>query len=172
MNKIKSIFSFEEVEISAVSDILDILGKNGLSKGYFLAYFHNEILTGLFNGKSITLPENKTFPIKYLEKARFFNDSGELKIYKEKDKYAYRLVIDNDAGEDYFIKDSSLKTFGTKPKDLENGFTLLSEESGHQVIVPLKTKKEVAVKVRSYIKPNDIGISEYFDHRIMAFEEV
>lgn len=98
---------------------------------------------------------------------RAFNESKELHLVKQGNRFTGRIRIDNE-GEDCEVYDELQLIWGKALKS-ENGITELYEDRGIKINLPVEIKENqrAALKIRSYLSNKKF---EFVDFRIMSIE--
>ena len=113
-----------------------------------------------------------------------FNHSREVLIWRTEDNggngsfsYKGRMRIDGEEeGDETPIVDAHQVLWGTRAKYLDNGFTLLTENRGTELILPFDNlesvddkENRVFLETRNYIGYNEIGQATYEDTRFLCY---
>lgn len=156
-------------------------------EGFVVAYLYHEVLIGRYKNQKMIFYKDESIDPGHIIKIRVFNENKELFIWKTSEGFNYRLREDDqtiEQGEEkngFFTVDvveASQILWGTKAKKKNNGFTLISEERGTELILPFPYSKledvddeenRVFLKTRNYVDYNDIGQATYVDSRFMGF---
>ncbi|MFW6172253.1 MAG: CRISPR-associated protein Csx19 [Elusimicrobiota bacterium] len=145
--------------------------------GNFILYLDYKVLIGIFRNSEFVFPDDHykgDFDLKYLLKLRIFNEKEELMVWKIGNGFGNRYRLDSH-GTGQEAVESYQVLFGTKSNDYGNGFTLLKEKRGTEVIVPGEievndNKKRVFLKTRNYIDYHEeTRQASYKDCRFMGF---
>jgi CRISPR-associated protein (TIGR03984 family) len=115
----------------------------------------------------------------FLQLARIFNEERELKIWKDNDKFLYRLRID-EPGDEYGAVEAEQLLWGTHTESLGKGWTRLWEERGTELIVPFDIsipegqaapRTRACIRTRNYIDYLSNGQASYVDCRFVTLKE-
>lgn len=142
--------------------------------GLVIAYLDYKVIIRKFlNGKIVLMDNEETFNPEFIQKLRLFNETKELFIWRTEGKWKARLRIDGD-GEEVNVIEANQVLFGTTGIH-GNGYTILTEDRGTEIILPFEitgidTKKNrVKIKTRNYIGYNELGQAGYVDTRFVKF---
>ncbi len=158
--------SFDELEKSITGSFTD--------NGNIIAYLDYKVLIGKFENSKILFYNDKVFEPKFIKKIRVFNETKELHIWKEGNFFNSRLRIDEE-GNIADIVEARQIIWGTEFHPLGNGFSLITEKRGTELIIPFESieindkKKRLSVLTRNYIDYNKNGQASYNDVRFVQF---
>ena len=180
----------EKIKTQAISlnhetdDPLACLEKRFSDNGFVVAYMDFKVFIGKYSNQRCIFAGNETIDeknLKYLQRLRVFNDRQEVLIWRTEDNgengssFKGRMRIDRE-GKENPIVDVNQVLWGTRAKSFDNGFTLLSEDRGTELILPFNNlesvddkENRVFLKTRNYIGYNDIGQATYVDTRFVGF---
>jgi len=120
------------------------------------------------------------YDAEYLQLARIFDDERELKIWKNNDKFFYRLRTD-EPGDEYCAVEADQILWGTHTEPLAKGWTKLWEERGTELIVPFEITIPVnqpvpspraCIRTRDYIGDLGNGQASFVDCRFVALKQI
>ncbi len=190
-NKDQSALKLEKIKTRAISlnqetdDPLACLEKRFKDNGFVVAYMDFKVLIGRYTNQRCIFAGNETLDtnnIQYLQRLRVFNHNQEVSIWRTEDNddngsFKGRMRIDREEeGEETPIIDVNQVLWGTRARALDNGFTLLSENRGTELILPFNNlenvddkENRVFLETRNYIGYNDIGQATYVDTRLVGF---
>jgi CRISPR-associated protein (TIGR03984 family) len=173
--------SSTSVTIQSDKDILD----NAPDNSWFIAYLYHRVVIGqIKNGKFdyhpyAKIPNDVTL-LNFL-KLRVFNEDSELFVWKTNlGGYKARLRIDG-TGQEQGVVDAKQVLFGTKAEKLDQKYSILKEDRGTEIILPLselgineidinKGKGRLCIHTRSYIGfIEETGQATYEDVRFVEF---
>lgn len=150
------------------------LADNFSTNGFMIAYLDYKVIIRKYENSKIVFWNNEEpFSPEFIQKLRLFNDKRELFIWRNEGKWKAKLRIDEE-GEEVSTIESNQVLFGTVG-NIENGFTILTEDRGTEIILPFEikgidTKKNrVKIKTRNYINYNELGQAGYGDCRFVEF---
>lgn len=103
---------------------------------------------------------------------RAFNENGELHIVIDDDKVFGRTITEC-SGEEYEYVDETHLLWG-EPKQVKDGYTLLSEDRGNCINVPFEVEsgKRAFVVVRNYLSKSQFSFDDYRMVRFITREVV
>ena len=144
--------------------------------GLVVVYLDYKVLVGKYLNNRFFFYNNETFSTKYLQRMRVFNENSELLLWQcGGGSFNSRLRVDGEGnGELRDCVDAEQVIWGTKSKALADGFSLLTEDRGIDIVLPLanlvvdEKKKRVKLKTRNYIGYNDEGQAGYEDCRFIG----
>lgn len=146
-----------------------------IQSGYVIAYLHYKVLIGKVKDKVLAFYRGETFDPKYLLKLRAFNEEKEVYLWRRTEgEFHVRFRIDG-KGSKTDVVDAEQILWGTSSRVLGDGWTLLSENRGVELILPGnfeafkddKGEKRVKLKTRHYVGYNELGQAGYVDCRFM-----
>jgi CRISPR-associated protein (TIGR03984 family) len=175
LNEIKS----NEPGLEKVNDPMEYIKNKFQEDGFVVAYLDYKVLIGRYlkAQKKPLFYKNVSFEPQFLQKIRVFNRDKEVFIWRTEDGFKGRLRVD-EQGKGTFVVDANQVLWGTKAEKKTNDFTILTEERGTELILPLPfseledindEKNRVFLKTRNYIGDNDIGQATYVDSRFLGF---
>ena len=175
-----NIYNIKEVKSSA-GKAIPIEGSHIPSRiveeikdGFIICWFYNEVVLGrIANGQVKYYPDdNKSYDYsRYLVSLRVFNEDKELFIWRDNDKFKYRIISDQGEVAVECI-DAKQVVSGTESENLGESWYKISEKKGTRFIVPLNTSdlnnhKRLFLVTRNYIKTDEIGQTGYKDSRFV-----
>ncbi|MHA1757890.1 MAG: type III-D CRISPR-associated protein Csx19 [Promethearchaeota archaeon] len=159
--------NFYEIENLIVSN---------LDNGSIVCWQNYQLLFGkILNGKLNFIKNINTNFDKHLIKLRAFNNQKEILIWKQLDKFKYRIRIDDNGGKNQEYIDANQIIFGTRTKSLNNGFSEVIEDRGTRLIIPsdwlqnkqLGSNNRLILKTRNYLDYNNLGQISIIDCRFL-----
>jgi len=158
-----------------------VVDKFGSQSGLAVFYLDYGVRFARWENKQLDFyyPDDKKQLANYLQLARIFNEERELKIWKDNDKFIYRLRVD-EPGEDYWAIEAEQALWGTHTDSLGNGWTRLWEDRGTELIVPFDIsipegqaapRTRACVRTRNYIDYLSNGQASYGDCRFVELKE-
>jgi CRISPR-associated protein (TIGR03984 family) len=192
-NKDQSALKLKKIKTQTIAlsqetdDPLACLEKRFKDNGFVVAYMDFKVLIGRYTNQRCVFAGNETLDtnsLQYLQRLRVFNDRQELLIWRTEDNeengsdFKGRMRIDQDGekSEETPIVDANQVLWGTRAKSLDNGFTLLTEDRGTELILPFNNlesvddkENRIFLETRNYIGYNDIGQAAYVDTRFVGF---
>ena len=158
-------------------------------KSIFFAWLDYKVISGIFENSNLYFYKDNLLDKKYLQKIRIFDISKELMIWRVKDGFKGRFIIDHINNEnefncytdnyekcDFDVIAAYQKLFGTKIKESNNKFTTITEDRGTTITLPLtgistdknnEIKHPVWLKTYNYVERNSIDQATYFDCRFV-----
>ncbi|HOV21796.1 MAG TPA: CRISPR-associated protein Csx19 [bacterium] len=170
IKKIKSIVELPDDKIDILNNIENFI-KNNISDGYIVVWLNYAIFIGKIE-KNFIFHNGKTPDFSHLLQLRAFNKDKEIFIWRSSSNtYKCRIRIDNE-GENTEVIDAQQVIWGTKSKNLQDGFSEIYEDRGIKLIVPfnnlkLNNNRRLMLKTRNYIRHNEIGQAGFFDSRFV-----
>jgi CRISPR-associated protein (TIGR03984 family) len=173
----------EVIYLDKIISLRDIITQNLDSEKYYIvAYLDYEVKIGFCeksNKYNFIFNEQSNFEDQYIQKIRIFNQEQELYIWKTNNILKGRFRKDNQGNNKIEYIDANQILFGTKSKNLDNGFIKLSEEKRRiKLTIPNKNfkvndeKKRVSIQTRNYIDYNEICQANYIDVRFVDFVQL
>lgn len=163
------------INVTDYTALNKFLGKNFEQNGIVVAYLDYAVLIRNYINKEIVfMKDEQPFDPKFIQKLRLFNRNMELFIWRTDDNWNARLRKDTDTETGLPVIEANQLLFGTTAK-LTNGFTLLTEDRGTEVMLPFEIKNvdtgknRVKIKTRNYISYNEIGQAGFNDCRFVEF---
>lgn len=172
--KTKSEF-FNKLAINDYQGLIDTIRKTFVDPGIAVAYLNYTVLVGKYENETLYFYKDQSFEIKQLQRLRVFNENKELLLWLKNETYNARLRVDG-VGELLDVVDAGQILWGTDVVSLDNGWSLVYEARGTELILPLKGmeldkgKKRLKLKTRNYICANEVGQAGYFDSRFVSIE--
>jgi CRISPR-associated protein (TIGR03984 family) len=178
-NKVNT--SSKPVGITSDEDILE----NAPQNAWFISYlFHRVVIGQIKNGQfeyyqDTKIPNDVT--LSNMQKLRVFNKDTELFVWRTNSgKHKARLRIDGN-GLEQGVVDANQVLFGTKAEILDQKYSILKEDRGTEIILPLtelgikvtdinKAKGRLCIHTRSYVGfIEETGQATYEDVRFVKF---
>ena len=174
---VKSDWSSDEKKFSDIKSfdefIVETFGKEEAQTVLYLDY---GIYFARWEKSSLTFYNSTVANISYLRLARIFNADKELKIWREGDRLKYRIRIDGQGKECYFVE-ARQKLWGTWTEWSSDDWSCLTEKRGTELIIPMnvlmpkgKELPRVFLKARNYIGFLGNQQASYVDCRFVKFE--
>jgi CRISPR-associated protein (TIGR03984 family) len=175
--KLHKIKSSTKDNISNIDDIKIHIKTDSL----VVAYLDYKVLIGRYKNNTFKFYDT-TFDItknsQYVQKIRIFNKDEELLLWRSDGGFKGRYRKDGD-GDEIDVVDAAQVLFGTEAKDLQNGFTKITETRGTEIILHFPFKeldvkdkiegKRVFIQTRNYVAYNEAFQATYGDCRFVGF---
>jgi CRISPR-associated protein (TIGR03984 family) len=167
------------IEVKSNQDIID----NAPDNAWFIAYLYHRVVIGqIKDGKFVYYQDNKNdVTLNNIQKLRAFNKDAELFIWRTAlAGYKARLKTDGE-GEEKGVVDAWQVMFGTKAINLNDSYSILTEDRGTEIILPLckveinkseinDEKGRLCIHTRSYIGTFEETLqATYEDVRFVEF---
>lgn len=171
--KVKSTVKTGELDLKdnkmLLAEIKSRFGNSNTSV-YIIAHLVNEVLIGKYENSTLVFFDNKEIEPKYLLNLRVFSENKELYIWKNNDKFKFRMRTD-ETGDGTDVIETDIILWGTDSEPLNDNFTRIFEDRGIELILPgdfqIDKSNRKKIKVRFYIGKNEIGLAEYVDARFV-----
>jgi CRISPR-associated protein (TIGR03984 family) len=143
-----------------------------------IAYLDYKVLIGRYINGALSFYNNDEIELKYVQRIRIFNENEELLIWRSEGKFKGRHRLDNGKGNVTWAVDNWQVLFGTDAEKLNEEYTLIKEERGTEIILPVpnifmdpkKKKNRVKIKTRNYIDfIEETHQATYVDCRLVEF---
>jgi len=144
------------------------------NKAFIVVYLDYKVLIGIYENNNMIFANNETFEPKYIQKIRFFDENKELLLWRSNEILKGRLRIDNE-GEDVDVIDAHQVLWGTQASQVNEEFTIITEDRGTTLILPIRnvnvntSKKRIFLSTRNYIGYMINNQATYVDCRFVKF---
>lgn len=176
-SKMKTTSIFFEIPSDA-----EILKNAPIENAWFIAYLFHRVVIGRVVDKQFVYykQDDKDVMLSNVQKLRVFNKDAELFVWRTNQGiYKARLRTDSE-GKEQGVVDANQVLFGTKVEIIDQKYSILKEDRGTEIILPLKDlgisdsdinaeKGRLCVHTRSYIGYIDDMLASYEDVRFVEF---
>ena len=176
-SKMKTTSTFFEIPSDA-----EILKNAPIENAWFIAYLFHRVVIGRVVDKQFVYykQDDKDVMLSNVQKLRVFNKDAELFVWRTNQGiYKARLRTDSE-GKEQGVVDANQVLFGTKVEIIDQKYSILKEDRGTEIILPLKDlgisdsdinaeKGRLCVHTRSYIGYIDDMLASYEDVRFVEF---
>jgi len=155
-----------------------LVAKFGSDHATAIFYLDYGIRFALYRNSILEFAEATTVELNFLQLARIFNTTRELKIWRSDEGFSHRWRADDQEGKKWYAIEACQNLWGTRiehqtdDQALPGGWTRLREDRGTDLIVPLPIVKEAElpayIKTRNYIGETANGQATYVDCRFVA----